>query len=146
MSKHLKKECLYQLPSGNAVHPCRLIIRDGTLMWKHALLHNNEFTGLPETEEQEQSIIKTAQRLEELNTWISQDLEPWECLTPYAWFDPNNKNFSHGSTVYFNHSIYPAHVVYEKLKSHVLPHETMAMLDFFPSAPVLYFKRLQTDT
>ena len=38
MSKHLAKNCLYKLPSGNLVHPCRLIIRDGTLMWKHAFL------------------------------------------------------------------------------------------------------------
>ena len=141
MSKHLKKECLYQLPSGSAVHPCRLIVRDGTLMWKHALLCNNAFTALPETEWQEQQIIKTAQRLEELNTWVSQELEPWECLTPYAWFDPDNKNLADGTTVYFNHSIYPAADVYEKLKSHVQPHETLAMLDYFPKPPVLYFKR-----
>ena len=141
MHKHLKKECLYNLPSGNSVHPCRLIVRDGTLMWKHALLNNNEFTGLPETQAVEQHIIKTAQRLEELNTWVSQDLEPWECLTPYAWYDPNNKNLCNGFTVYFNHSVYPADAVYEKLKSHVQPHETLAMLDYFPSAPRLLFKR-----
>jgi hypothetical protein len=62
MSKHLAKECLYHLPSGNSVHPCRLIIRDGTLMWKHALLSCNEFTAVPETQAHEQHIIKTAQR------------------------------------------------------------------------------------
>ena len=141
MSKHLKKECLYDLPSGNSVHPCRLIIRDGTIMWKHALLNNNEFTGLPKDQAVEQHIIKTAQRLEELNTWVSQDLEPWECLTPYAWYDPNNPHLSDGFTVYFNHSLHSADVVYMKLKDHVQPHETLALLDYFPSAPVLYFKR-----
>ena len=37
MVKHLAKEFFYQLPSGNEVHPSRLIHRDGTIMWKHAL-------------------------------------------------------------------------------------------------------------
>ena len=32
MSKHIDKKYLYQLPSGAAVHPCRLIHKDGTLM------------------------------------------------------------------------------------------------------------------
>ena len=143
MSKHLKKECLYSLPSGNAVHPCRLIVRDGTLMWKHAFLNNNEFTSLPETEAQEQHIIKTAQRLEELNVWVSQELEPWECLTPHAWFDPNNKNLSGGTAVYFSHSIYPADTIYNKLKPQIQQHETLAYLDYFPSKPLLFFKRFE---
>ena len=36
MSKHIAQHHFYQLPSGSAVHPCRLIQKDGTLMWKHA--------------------------------------------------------------------------------------------------------------
>ena len=43
MVKHLAKEFFYQLPSGNEVHPSRLIHRDGTIMWKHALACGNEF-------------------------------------------------------------------------------------------------------
>ena len=33
MSKHLNNDSFYYMPSGNKVHPCRLIQRDGTLMW-----------------------------------------------------------------------------------------------------------------
>ncbi len=84
MSKHIKQSCLYNLPSGAAVHPCSLIHKDGTLMWKHALLCSDNISNVPSCESQEQHIIKTAQRLEELNSWVSQELEPWQCfiLTP----------------------------------------------------------------
>ena len=41
-------------------------------MWKHALISNNEFTSLPLSQAHEAHIMKTAQRLEELNTWVSQ--------------------------------------------------------------------------
>jgi hypothetical protein len=68
MSKHITPGYMYSFPSGLVVHPCRLIQRDGTLMWKHALLYQNELT-LPVNEAHEQHIIKTAQRLEELNSW-----------------------------------------------------------------------------
>ena len=146
MSKHLRKEILYNLPSGNAVHPCRLIIRDGTIMWKHALLCHNKFTGLPETQAQEQHIIKTAQRLEELNVWVSQELEPWECLTPHAWYDPANPDLNDGFAVYFTHSLYPIESVYNKLKDHIQEHETLQMVDKFPNPPLLFFKRCQLAT
>ena len=56
-------------------------------MWKHALLCNNN-AALPECEAHEQHIIKTAQRLEELNSWVSQDLEPWNFLVPTLWYAP----------------------------------------------------------
>ena len=42
MSRHISPEAFYELPSGSRVHPCRLIHKDGTLMWKHALLFNNQ--------------------------------------------------------------------------------------------------------
>ena len=42
MSKHIQKSAFHSLPSGAVIHPCRLIQRDGTLMWKHALLYANE--------------------------------------------------------------------------------------------------------
>ena len=106
MSKHLAKDCLYELPSGNLVHPCRLIIRDGTLMWKHAFLSLNQFTSLPATQAHEQHIIKTAQRLEELNMWVSQDLEPWQSFVPLAWYNPEDPLLYQGISVYFQHSVH----------------------------------------
>ena len=65
MSKNIDKKIFYQLPSGLSVHPCRLIVRDGTLMWKHAL-----YKDMPECQAHEAHIVKTAQRVEELNAWI----------------------------------------------------------------------------
>ena len=142
MSKHLAKDAFYKLPSGNAVHPCRLILKDGTLMWKHALLSCNSFTSLPETQAHEQHIIKTAQRLEELNTWVSQDLEPWECIQPIHWYDPSNPKLSDGISVYFSHRVHPPKFLYEKLKSHILPHETLEVYDKrWPANNLLFFKR-----
>ena len=76
MSRHISPESFYELPSGNRVHPCRLIHKDGTLMWKHAILIDNEVAAMPECEAHEQHIIKTAQRIEELNSWVSHDLDP----------------------------------------------------------------------
>ena len=82
MNKNLNKDLLIHLPSNTIVHPCRLIQKDGTLMWRHAI---TEFV-IPETLAQEQHIVKTAQRLEELNSWVSRDLEVWQCLCPIYWF------------------------------------------------------------
>ncbi len=142
MSKHLDKRCFYQMPSGNHVHPCRLILRDGTLMWKHALLNHNKFTSLPHTQAHEQHIIKTAQRLEELNTWVSQDMEPWECITPLAWYDPEIPSLSEGINLYFFHRGYDTEDLYEELIDHIQPHETLEIYDRkFPSDHLLYFKR-----
>ena len=47
MSKHIDKNFLYPMPSGAAIHPCRLIQKDGTLMWKHALLSQQNFANIP---------------------------------------------------------------------------------------------------
>ena len=66
MSKHITPEVFYDLPSGNRVYPSRLIHRDGSIMWKHALCTNNDVLHLPVTQAHESHIIKTAQRLEEL--------------------------------------------------------------------------------
>ena len=60
MSKHISPSYFYELPSGTKVHPCRLILKDGSLMWKHALLNQNKAT-LPQSEAHEQHIVKTAQ-------------------------------------------------------------------------------------
>jgi len=125
MSKNIAEGYLIQLPSGLKVHPCRLIHRDGTLMWKHALLFRNELVAIPETQAQEAHIIKTAQRLEELNTWASQGLEPWEAFIPSVWFKINDPELKDGISCYFTHSTQNNETVYEKLKNHVLEHETL---------------------
>ena len=122
MSKHLSSAALYNLPSGQRIHPCRLIHKDGTLMWKHALLYNNE-AFIPETEAQEQHIIKTAQRLEELNSWVSQGLEPWECLQPVAWFYPLTDELQDGISVYFKHAVLETEPVLLALLEHIQEHE-----------------------
>ena len=71
-------------------------------MWKHALLHCNTLS-LPRDQAVEAHIMKTAQRLEELNKWISMDLEPWECLHIHAWLINDNSELSEGISVYFKH-------------------------------------------
>ena len=121
MHKHLNKELLIDLPSGNVVHPARLIHKDGTLMWKHAL---TDFA-VPTDEAAEQHIIKTAQRLEELNSWLSNDLDLWQCLCPTMWYSPTSKELSTGYTVYFRHSFYDVIHTYNCLISHILPHESL---------------------
>ena len=136
MSKHIKQSCLYNLPSGAAVHPCRLIHKDGTLMWKHALLCTDNEPNVPESESQEQHIIKTAQRLEELNSWVSQELEPWQCFIPYAWYSPYDSELTDGICVYFTHAIYNNNDIYDSLLPHIQAHETLEQRD-----GLLFFKR-----
>ena len=128
MSKHLAKEYLYKMPSGSKIHPCRLIVRDGSLMWKHVFLNQNEFTALPTTLKQEFDIIDTAHRLEELNVWVSQDLEPWESITPVAWFDPAIWQLEHGRGVYFNHTSHPTRDLFEQLNDHLKENETLKLV------------------
>ena len=135
MSKHISIDCFYSLPSGINVHPCRLIHKDGTLMWKHALLYHNS-PSFPECEAHEQHIVKTAQRLEELNSWVSQELEPWQCFIPYAWYSPYDSELTEGISVYFTHAIYPNNDIYETLLPHIQSHETLEQRD-----ELLFFKR-----
>ena len=136
MSKHINKTCLYNLPSGSAVHPCRLIHKDGTLMWKHALLCNRNSANIPTNECHEQHIIKTAQRLEELNSWVSQELEPWQCFIPYAWYSPFDTELTEGISVYFTHAIYKNNKIFQTLLPHIQEHETLEQRD-----GLLFFKR-----
>ena len=135
MSKHISPSYFYNLPSGNRVHPCRLIHKDGSLMWKHALLHRN-VAALPLSEAHEQHIIKTAQRLEELNSWVSQDLEIWDSLLPVLWYYPLLKELSEGISVYFKHATLDNATTYDILTSHLQSHETLEHRDEY-----LYFKR-----
>ena len=125
MHKNLNKELLIELPSQNVVHPSRLIHKDGTLMWKHAL---SDFA-VPVDEAVEQHIIKTAQRLEELNSWVSRDLDVWQCLVPIMWYSPTDKELSTGYTVYFQHSLYDVNRTYDCLASHILPHESLKCVE-----------------
>ncbi len=136
MSKHIDKDYLYKLPSGTVVHPCRLMHKDGTLMWKHALLCRDNKANMPTCESHEQHILKTAQRLEELNSWVSQDLEPWQCFIPYAWYSPYDSELTDGINVYFTHAIYPNNDIYETLLPHIQAHETLEQRD-----ELLFFKR-----
>ena len=135
MSKHISPNYFYALPSGNKVHPNRLIMKDGSLMWKHALLHQNKAV-MPECEAHEQHIIKTAQRLEELNSWVSQGLEPWECFVIKEWYVPSEPELSKGISVYFNHFTHDLPYTYEKLSPHIQPHETLDLRGNY-----LYFQR-----
>ena len=135
MSKHISIDCFYSLPSGINVHPCRLIHKDGTLMWKHALLYQNT-PSFPECEAHEQHIVKTAQRLEELNSWVSVDMEAWECLMPVAWYVPEKPELAEGISVYFKHTNKDIESVYTSLKSHILSHEILELRNQY-----LYFQR-----
>ena len=135
MSKHISPSYFYDLPSGNKVHPCRLIFKDGSLMWKHALLFNN-CASMPECEAHEQHIVKTAQRLEELNSWVSQDLEPWNFLVPSLWYAPGVAGYEEGISVNFTHSTKDTAEVYAVLVNHTLAHETIKLRDKY-----IYFKR-----
>ena len=136
MSKHIDKNYLYNLPSGLVVHPCRLIHKDGTLMWKHALVSTNNEANLPICEAHEHHIQKTAQRLEELNSWVSQELEPWQCFIPYAWYSPVDSELTDGISVYFTHAIYKNDEVFKTLMPHIQTHEVLELRD-----ELLFFKR-----
>ena len=137
MTKHLAKDCLYTLPSGAVIHPSRLIQRDGTLMWKHVFTFEDKFTSLPTCEEHETNIIKTAHRIEELNVWVSQSLEPWECLKPYLWYHPDNKEHTDGTALYFYHTLHNVEDTFDTLHKHINPHETLELVHDF-----LYFKMI----
>ena len=135
MSKNINADFMYNFPSGMTVHPSRLIQRDGCLMWKHALLYNGEVS-IPESEAHEQHIIKTAQRLEELNSWVSRDSEPWDCLKVMAWYVPQVEELSEGICCYFKYDQYNNREIYSILLDHIQSHETLVVNDRH-----LYFRR-----
>ena len=122
MTKHIDSDIFYHLPSGRKVHPYRLLLKDGTIMWKHAL-QSNAYTAIPECEAHENHILKTAQRLEELNSWVSHGLEPWESLVIVSWYVPTEPELSEGISVYFKHSIHPLDYTFTHLSPHVQDHE-----------------------
>ena len=132
MSKHIDPTTFLALPSGHRVHPCRLIHKDGRFMWKHAL--GPEPYQVPATCAIEQHIIKTAGRLEELASWLNQDSEQLQ-LTPLCWYSPTEPGFEEGIAVLLECEQDPEET-YLELKSHVLPHETLAVAGTW-----LYFRR-----
>ena len=140
MSKHVLTDHLYELPSGNKVHPCRLIQRDGTLMWKHALLHNNE-VNVPTSQAVEAHIVKTAQRLEELNSWVSNNNEPWECFVPIAWYVPHISFLDQGISLFFKHATQDIDYVYDTLIKHTQEHETLKLYTNNSGTKQLFFSR-----
>ena len=104
-------------------------------MWKHALLHQNE-PYIPHDPAHEQHIIKTAHRIEELNAWVSQNLDPWEFLKPLAWYYPNNKDLDEGISLFFKHTSLNTTDVYHTLKEHLNEFETLEHKDNY-----LFFRR-----
>ena len=95
-------------------------------MWKHALLHQNE-PYIPQDPAHEQHIIKTAQRIEELNSWVSQDLDPWEFLRPLlAWYYPNSPDLDEGISLFFKHTSLDTTDVFFTLKEHLNEFETLS--------------------
>ena len=104
-------------------------------MWKHALLHQNE-PYIPRDAAHEQHIIKTAQRIEELNSWVSQHLDPWEFLKPVAWYYPNNTDLNEGISLFFKHTSLDTIDVYRTLKEHLNEFETLEQKDNY-----LFFRR-----
>ena len=99
-------------------------------MWKHALLYQNE-SNLPLTQAHEVHIVKTAQRIEELNCWASQNLEPWECLQPKKWYTINDKHqpYAEGYGCCIFHMVMPLEKVVKLLEPHVQSHETIELKD-----------------
>ena len=133
MSKHINPDFFYHMPSGSKVHPCRLIHKDGTIMWKHAC-----HSFLPECEAHESHIIKTAQRLEDLNSWVSQVADLTDYLQPVCWYLPTDPMFNEGISVYFRHTSLSSKEVYEAISTHILDHET---LEVTPRLQLLHFRR-----
>ena len=136
MQKNIASDYFYCLPSGLRVHPFRLIVKDGSIMWKHALLYKNHYLYVPESVAHESHIIKTAIRLEELNSWLSSNLEPWEALVPDYWYVPDNPELAEGIAVYMHHVVHPIDVVYQELSKHILDHEVLENRGTY-----LYFRR-----
>ena len=138
MSKHFSPDIFYDLPSGSKVHPQRLILRDGTIMWKHALLNPDGYIHIPQEQAHESHIIKTAQRLEDLNCWASQGLEPWDVLKPIAWdhIDHTHLPYAEGCACLLRHTTLPSALVLETLQPHIQEHEELKEVE-----GQLYFRR-----
>ena len=122
MVRRFPPELMLSLPSGSAVHPCRLIIRDGTLMWKQVLSAGY----LPATDGQEAAIQKCALRLEELLRWLpEQDSE--EHIRVLQWFDPKDPDYRQGSRCRFTHMTLANDLVSEFFLPHLADKEGLVI-------------------
>jgi len=127
----LPPDSFIKFPSGSEIHPWRLIHRDGTISWKQALIQSNGELHIPTCQAHEAHIIKTAQRIEELNCWVSQNLEPWECLQPTKWYTINGDHqpFAEGYACCVYHLVTPLKKVAKLLEPHIQSHETLELKD-----------------
>jgi hypothetical protein len=128
MSKQIAPSAFILLPSGDEVFPSRLIHRDGTIMWKHALEAKGR-AFVPACLAHEAHIIKTAARIEELNAWVSQNLDIWNCLVPKFWYDPTHEHapFANGYACEIKHVSKASPDVVQILQQHVQDHETLKL-------------------
>ena len=120
MVRRFPPELMLKLPSGSSVHPCRLIVRDGSLMWKQA------FTSrvLPGTTEQEEQIIKCAIRLEELLRWLPES-DAEEHVQILQWLDPTQAEYEGGSRCRFVHKSIASEQLYGCFVSHLAGNEEL---------------------
>ena len=118
-----------QLPSGSRVHPWRLIVRDGHLMWKHALMDQG-IPHLPTELAIEQHIIKTATRLEALAAWADHGDEDPLGFAIDTWYeDDAASDFNQGIRVLFTHRKLSPKECYDKLIDHLQPGEALGLID-----------------
>jgi len=138
MQKYFTKGYLYELPSGLTAHPSRCIIRDGSITWSDALRTKlDDCLYIPTEHCHEQHILKTAHRLEELNSWAAQpDFDLHDCLLPFEWFNPTKEWLADGISVYFKHTVLSTELIFDKLHPHIKPHEELEVRDGY-----LFFKR-----
>ena len=120
MSKHIDPDTFLVMPSGARWHPSRLIIKDGCLMWRMALGENLQ---LPLELSHEQHICKTAQRLEELSSWLENERE-LPPLLPVLWYAPEIAEYSEGIQVKLQCK--EPLLTLNQLGPHVLPHESLS--------------------
>ena len=106
------------------MHPCRLIHKDGTLMWRHALGGKTAQQLSVET-----NIITVAGRIEELNSWASAFCEIWECLMPIKWYEPDDPHHSDGLRVLLNHTAMDNSDVFTLISAHLKDGELLMFND-----------------
>jgi len=123
MSNAIRPDVFIKLPSGLKVHPQRLIVKDGSFSWSAALGPHTCSDAAHEAH-----IIKTANRLEQLNKQVSDSLEPWQGLKPVLWYSPVTPKFEEGIAVLMTHAVRCIHHVYRELKPKIESHESLSMV------------------
>ena len=117
-----------KLPSGAKVHPWRTIVRDGHLMWKHAVMDEGVIY-TPLELSHEAHIIKTAGRLEALAAWADHGDSDPEGFVIDTWYNHDAYgDFDEGICVLFRHSKLAACDCYSKIKDHLQPGEDLLLM------------------